>query len=74
MDAMTAVITTQFTMQMAATYEDRFCTLEGYKVVTFEPKVTTEKALQGVRSPAHLIVQSSAYYTLGNNILFFIII
>ena len=42
MDAMTATITAQFTMQMAAqvaAYEDCFRTLEGYRVVTSEPEV-----------------------------------
>jgi hypothetical protein len=76
MDALTAAITAQFSAQMAAqaaTYEERFLTLEGYRVVTFEPEVTTERALQDVGSPACIILRSSADSMQGNNILFFII-
>jgi hypothetical protein len=41
MDAMTTAITAQFTVQMAAqvkAYEDRFRTLEGYRVVTLSQR------------------------------------
>jgi ABC-type transporter Mla subunit MlaD len=76
MDALTAAITVQFTQQMvaqladqAALYEERFRSLEGYRVVTSEPEVTTERALQDVGSPAHIIPRSSADRTQGNNIL-----
>jgi hypothetical protein len=64
-------------MQMAAqtaAYEDRFRTLEGYRVVTSKPKVTNEKALHDLGSLARLIVRSSVDSTKGKNILFFIII
>ena len=49
---MTASITTQFSAHMAKemaaqamAYEERFQTLEGHRVVTSKPKVTTERAL-----------------------------
>ncbi|KAE8076137.1 hypothetical protein FH972_014803 [Carpinus fangiana] len=44
MDARTAVITAQMVAQAVA-YEDRFRTLEGYRVVTSKPEVTTKRAL-----------------------------
>jgi hypothetical protein len=47
---------------------------EGYRVVTFESKVTIERALQDVGSPARIIIRSSVDNTQGNNILPFIII
>jgi hypothetical protein len=62
MDAMIVVITAQFTTQMAAqtaAYADHFHMLEGYRVVTSEPKVTIEKALQDVGSPTRIIIRSS---------------
>jgi hypothetical protein len=38
-----------------ALYEERFRSLEGYRVVIFKPKVTTKRALQDVGSPARII-------------------
>jgi hypothetical protein len=77
MDAMTVAITEQFSQQMATqavAYEEHFRMLKGYRVVTFKPKVTIERALQDVGSPARIILRSSADSTQGNNILPFIII
>jgi hypothetical protein len=58
----------------ATAYEDPFCTLEGYRVVTSKLEVTTKRALQDVESPTRLTIQSSVDSTQGNNILFFVII
>jgi hypothetical protein len=76
MDALTAAITEQFNQRMAAQladqatlYEEWFRSLEGYRVMTLEPEVTTEKALQDVGSPTRIIPRSSADRTQGNNIL-----
>jgi hypothetical protein len=62
MDALTIAITEQFTHWMAAQladqavlYEERFRSLEGYRVVISEPEVTIERALQDVRSLARII-------------------
>jgi hypothetical protein len=44
MDVITAVITTQVVVQMAA-YEARIHVLEGSRQVGIEPEVTTERAL-----------------------------
>jgi hypothetical protein len=77
MNAMTAAITEQFSQQMAAqaaAYEEHFRMFEGYRVVTSESKVTIERALQDVGSPARIIIRSSVDNTQGNNILPFIII
>ena len=52
-----------------ALYEERFHSLEGYRVVTPELEVTTVRALQDVGSPARIIIRSSANSTQGNNIL-----
>jgi hypothetical protein len=57
----------------AAHYEECFCSLEGYQVITSEPEVTTEMSLQDVGSLARIILRSSANNTQGNNILPFII-
>jgi hypothetical protein len=56
------------------TYEARFHTLEGSRVVTSEPEVTNKRVLHDLGSPGCLIVRSSIDSTQGNNILFFIII
>ena len=55
---MTAAITKQFSQRMAAQleaqavlYEERFRSLEGYRVVTPKPEVTTARAEQDVGSP-----------------------
>ncbi|KAD8146588.1 hypothetical protein FH972_017769 [Carpinus fangiana] len=63
MDAMTAAITAQFSKQMAAEMaaqatasEERFRSLEGYRVVTSEPEVTIERVLQDVGSPTPIIL------------------
>jgi hypothetical protein len=76
MDAFTAAITEQFTQRMAAQladqatlYEDQFRSLEGYRVVISESEVTTERVVQDVKSPARIILRSSADRTQGNNIL-----
>ena len=60
MDALTVTITEQFSQQMAAQldaqaahYEDHFRSLEGYRVVTSEPEVTTGRALQEVTCTYH---------------------
>jgi hypothetical protein len=75
MDALTAAITEQFSQWMArhldaqaAHYEEHFCSLEGYRVVTSEPEVTTERTLQDIGSPARIILRSSTDTTQGNNI------
>jgi GTPase Era involved in 16S rRNA processing len=80
LDAMTAVLTEQFSQRMAAQldaqavhYEECFRSLKGYRVVTSELEVTTERALHNVGSPARIILRSSADRTQGNNILLFII-
>jgi ABC-type transporter MlaC component len=80
MESLMAVITEQFTRRMdvqlaaqAVLYEERFRSLEGYRVVIFEPEMTTERALQDVQSPARTIPRSSADSTQGNNILHSII-
>jgi hypothetical protein len=62
MESLTVVITEQFTQHMvaqladqAALYEERFRSLEGYRVVISKPEVTTKRALQDVGSPTHII-------------------
>jgi hypothetical protein len=56
-----------------AHYEERFHSLEEYRVVSSELEVTIERALQDVGSPARIILRSSADSTHGINILLFII-
>jgi FtsZ-binding cell division protein ZapB len=63
MDALTAALTEKFTQRMdaqladqAAFYEERFRSLEGYRVGISQPEVTIERALQDVGSPAHIIL------------------
>jgi hypothetical protein len=73
MDAMTTAITVQVAAHMT-TYEAQICTIEGSRLVNFEPEVTNERALHDLGSLARLIVKSSIDSTQGNNILFFIII
>jgi hypothetical protein len=55
-----------------AQYEERFHSLEGYRVGMSEPEVTTGSALQDVGSLACIIPRSSGDRTQGNNILHFI--
>jgi hypothetical protein len=76
MDALTTAIAEQFTQRMAAQladqaalYEERFRSLERYRVVTSKTKVTIERIVQDVGSPARIISQSSADKTQSNNIL-----
>jgi hypothetical protein len=78
MDALIAVITEQFTQRMAAQladqaalYEERFCSLEGYRAVTSKPEVTIERVVQDVGSPTCIISRSSTDGTQSNNILLF---
>jgi hypothetical protein len=80
MESLTATITEQFTQHMAtqlwdqaALYEERFRSLEGYRVVTSAPESTTEKALHDIGSPARIILRASVDSMQGNNILHFII-
>jgi predicted ribosome quality control (RQC) complex YloA/Tae2 family protein len=79
-ESLTAAIIEQFTQRMVAQmanqealYEEWFRSFEGYQVVISEPEVTTERALQDVGSPAHIVPRASVDSTQGNNILHFII-
>ena len=69
LDAVIAAIIEQFSQRMAvqleaqvALHQERFRSLEGYRMVTPEPKVTSARAEQDIGSP-----------TQGNNILPFTI-
>jgi hypothetical protein len=66
MDALTIAIIEQFSQQMVAQldaqavhYEEHFRSLKRYRMVTFESKVITERALQNVGSPARIMLLSS---------------
>ncbi|KAE7997499.1 hypothetical protein FH972_002131 [Carpinus fangiana] len=67
MDALIAALIEKFTQRMdaqladqVAFYEERFRSLEGYRVGISKPSMTTERALQDVRSPTRIIPRSSA--------------